>query len=111
MKDINEYQKITNKTRLYKPKLDHSVIYPLLGLTEETGELIGKIKKIFRDKDGQIDEEDLQALKLELGDIMWNMVVCAEALGLQMSDILEGNLKKLEDRRNRNAIKGSGDYR
>ena len=111
MKDIDQFQAITNQTRLYKPKLDHAVIYPLLGLTEETGELTSKIRKIFRDKDGRLEEKDLAALKLELGDIMWNMVVCAEALGLKMSDILEANLKKLEDRRQRDAIKGSGDYR
>ena len=111
MQDIDRFQTITNDTRLYHPKLDHAIVYPLLGLTEEVGEFTGKIRKLFRDKDSRLEEKDLLALKLELGDIMWNVVVCAEALGLKMSDILNANLKKLEDRRRRGVVKGSGDYR
>ena len=111
MQDIDEYQNESNTKRMHKENINHPVVYPALGLAGEVGEFCEKIKKILRDNDAHITATDIQALKLELGDIMWYVVVCSEALGLKMSDILEANLKKLESRRLRNKIKGSGDIR
>jgi NTP pyrophosphatase (non-canonical NTP hydrolase) len=50
---------------------DHSIVYPTLGLTNEAGEVAGKIKKIFRDHNGEISEADRESLKGELGDVLW----------------------------------------
>ena len=111
MTDIDDYQAETNDQRLHFPKFDHDIVYPALGLSGEVGEFNEKVKKIFRDKNGQISETDRQALKLELGDIMWNLVVCAQTLGFKMSDVLEANLKKCESRRRRGKVKGDGDNR
>lgn len=111
MNDIDSYQNETVSKRLYFPKCDHEVIYPALGLSGEVGEFQEKIKKVFRDKEGQFSPEDLEALKLELGDIMWNLVSCAQALGFKMSDVLEANIKKCESRRSRGKVQGSGDNR
>jgi len=60
--DFNEYQTKSRKTAGYPP-IGHPVIYPTLGLVNEAGEVAGKIKKVFRDKDGQIGEETRQARK------------------------------------------------
>ena len=49
--------------------VDHAILYPTVGLTNEAGEVAGKVKKIFRDKGGVIGEEDRAALKSELGDM------------------------------------------
>ena len=58
---------------------DHAIVYPTLGLVNEAGEVAGKVKKIFRDKGGKISEEDRQALKGELGDVLWYLAqVCTE---------------------------------
>lgn len=111
MVDIDNYQSETVSKRLYFPKCNHDVVYPALGLSGEVGEFNEKIKKIFRDKDGQIDQDDLEALKLELGDIMWNLVNCAQALGLKMSEVLEANLVKCASRRQRGKVQGAGDDR
>ena len=54
---------------------DHAIVYPTLGLVNEAGEVAGKIKKIFRDKEGVIAEEDRAALKDELGDVLWYLTV------------------------------------
>src|SRR5215216_2485018 len=68
--DFNDYQIKSRKTAGY-PAIGHTVIYPTLGLVNEAGEVAGKIKKVFRDKDGEISEETRQALKAELGDVLW----------------------------------------
>ena len=87
------------------------ITYPTLGLCNETGELAGKIKKIFRDKEGKISEEDRQALKGELGDILWYFTQIATNLGLTLEEIAESNLIKIYSRLERGVIGGSGDNR
>ena len=51
--DFNDYQQKSRKTAAY-PAIGHAVIYPTLGLVNEAGEVAGKVKKVFRDKEGQI---------------------------------------------------------
>jgi len=53
--DFNAYQKKSRKTAIY-PNKDKNFIYPVLGLTGETGEVAEKIKKIIRDKGGKISQ-------------------------------------------------------
>ena len=62
---FDDYQKQSRKT-WNLIHTDHPIVYPTLGLTNEAGEVAGKVKKIFRDKNGVIGEEDRQALKGEL---------------------------------------------
>ena len=52
---LDEYQRLSRKTAMMV-KTDHPIVYPTLGLTNEAGEFAGKVKKIFRDKNGVIDE-------------------------------------------------------
>mgnify|MGYP000079300482 CR=1 FL=1 len=90
---------------------DHPIVYPTLGLTNEAGEVAGKIKKIFRDKKGVISEEDREALKYELGDVLWYLTqICAE-LGLTLEEVAEANITKLHSRLERGKIQGDGDER
>jgi NTP pyrophosphatase (non-canonical NTP hydrolase) len=91
--------------------ITHGVIYPTLGLTNEAGEVSGKIKKIFRDKQGLISEEDRTALKAELGDVLWYLAQVSTELGLSLEDIAEHNIAKLMDRQARGKIQGEGDDR
>src|SRR5512143_49897 len=106
--DFNEYQTKSRKTAGY-PAIGHPVIYPTLGLVNEAGEVAGKIKKVFRDKDGQISEETRDALKAELGDVLWYIAQVATELGLSLDDVAEYNILKLQDRLERGAIRGDGD--
>ena len=66
-------------------------------------------KKVFRDKDGQISEETREALKAELGDVLWYIAQVATELDLSLDDIAESNIAKLYDRLERGKIKGEGD--
>jgi NTP pyrophosphatase (non-canonical NTP hydrolase) len=111
-KDVNfaEYQEKARQTAKY-PIIGHGVIYPTLGLTNEAGEVSGKIKKIFRDKEGIISESDLSALQGELGDVLWYLAQVSTELGLSLDEIAEHNISKLLDRQKRGMIQGEGDNR
>ena len=108
--DFNDYQVKSRKTVGY-PAIGHPVIYPTLGLVNEAGEVAGKIKKVFRDKNGEISEETRQALKAELGDVLWYTAQVATELNLSLDEIAEYNIVKLYDRLERGKIKGDGDNR
>jgi NTP pyrophosphatase (non-canonical NTP hydrolase) len=108
--DFNEYQSKSRKTAKY-PEIGHAVIYPTLGLVNEAGEVAGKIKKVFRDKDGHITPEIRAALQAELGDVLWYLAQVATELDLTLEEIAESNIAKLYDRLERGKIKGDGDNR
>jgi NTP pyrophosphatase (non-canonical NTP hydrolase) len=108
--DFSEYQSKSRRTAKY-PAIGHPVIYPALGLVNEAGEVAGKIKKVFRDKEGQISDETRQALKAELGDVLWYIAQVATELDLSLDEIAEYNIAKLYDRLERGKIQGDGDNR
>lgn len=108
--DFSEYQQKARQTAKY-PVIGDAVIYPTLGLTNEAGEVAGKIKKIFRDKGGVISTADRQSLKAELGDVLWYLAQVSTELGLSLDDIAENNIAKLLDRQARGKIQGDGDDR
>ena len=108
--DFIDYQQKAKQTAKY-PVIGHAVIYPTLGLTNEAGEVAGKVKKIFRDKQGVFSETDRDALKAELGDVLWYLAQVATELGLSLDGIAEYNIAKLLDRQARGKIQGDGDNR
>lgn len=108
--DFSDYQIKSRRTANY-PAIGHPVIYPALGLVNEAGEVAGKIKKVFRDQDGQISNETRQALKAELGDVLWYIAQVATELNLSLDEIAEYNIAKLYDRLERGRIQGDGDNR
>ncbi len=107
---LDEYQTLSRRTAQVV-KTDHPIVYPTLGLTNEAGEFAGKVKKLFRDKNGVIDDTDREALKQELGDVLWYLAQIATELGVTLEDVASSNLTKLFDRLERDQIKGSGDNR
>lgn len=118
--DLNKYQEKTVSTVAY-PKIyienfadeltEATWIYPALGLGGESGEILEKIKKLVRDKRGDITNEDREAIKLELGDILWYIARLAQELDITLNDVAAANIQKLERRKKKNAIFGSGDNR
>ena len=108
--NFNTYQQESRSTAIY-PEIRGSEVYPVLGLVNEAGEVAGKVKKIYRDGDGEYKVSDLDALKGELGDVLWYLSQIATELGLSLSDIAETNLEKLRSRQERGVLGGSGDKR
>jgi NTP pyrophosphatase (non-canonical NTP hydrolase) len=107
---FDDYQKQSRKT-WNLVHTDHQIVYPTLGLTNEAGEVAGKVKKIFRDKNGVIGEEDRQALKAELGDVLWYLAQICTELDLSLEEVAQANLEKLFSRLERGQIHGEGDHR
>jgi NTP pyrophosphatase (non-canonical NTP hydrolase) len=107
--DLNDYQKAARRTAIYAEH--HRVIYPALGLASEAGEVAGKIKKVLRDEGGDFARAPVEAIKDELGDVLWYVAVLAGDLGLSLDEIAAANLGKLASRKERARLPGGGDRR
>ena len=101
---FDDYQAAAKKTAIYPEQ--YKVIYPALGLAGESGEVAEKVKKWIRD--GKLDPE---AVKKELGDVLWYVAAVASDLGLTLSDVAQTNVQKLESRQARGTLAGNGDNR
>lgn len=106
MIDVNDYQ---FKALTYRMPTANST-YALLNLAGEAGEVLSLSAKFIRDGD-MYPEDYRSAMKKELGDVMWMVAAVAKDNGLLLSDICRANLDKLESRKQRNVISGSGDDR
>lgn len=83
----------------------------VLGLLGESGEIAEKFKKILRDKDAKLTDEDRQELTKELGDVLWYIALLGHYLNVPLDDIASKNITKLKSRHTRGALGGSGDNR
>ncbi|MCC6905299.1 MAG: nucleoside triphosphate pyrophosphohydrolase family protein [Anaerolineae bacterium] len=108
--ELSEYQQKAAHTAQY-PGVGNNFIYPALGLAGETGEVCEKIKKVIRDRGGEVDAETREAIRKELGDVLWYVSQLATELGLDLEEIARGNIDKLISRRARGVLGGSGDDR
>ncbi len=104
--NLNDYQEAALATAVYPRNGKTELTYTALGLASEAGEYAGKVKKLLRDA-----EFNREAAKAELGDVLWYVAAAADALGVSLDDIATGNIAKLTDRKARDVLKGSGDYR
>lgn len=106
---IKEYSEKAIATATYG--LGDSIIYPTLGLNGEAGEVAEKVKKVLRDKHGVFDEEIKYDMAREIGDIIWYCNALARDIGYSLEEIMDMNIIKLESRKLRGVISGSGDNR
>lgn len=108
---FNDYQQQARLTAIYPKVGEHGWVYPALGLTNEAGEVSGKLKKIIRDNDGVINLEQRQDISKELGDVLWYIAQLASELGIELEDVAAANLAKLASRQERGTLTGNGDNR
>lgn len=111
VRGFNYYQAKAHETSLNTTVGGDSIVYPVLGLCNEVGELAGKIKKIHRDRGGVIGPEQREALKGEASDCLWYLAEICTQLGLTLAEVAAYNLEKLQSRAARGTIQGSGDNR
>ena len=101
------YQAKAKETAIF-PK-DKALEYLTLGLVGESGEIANKIKKIIRDK---IPSANWKTdLPNEIGDDLWYCAMLADYLDADLGSIMENNLEKLQSRKKRGVLGGSGDNR
>ena len=110
--DFDEYQTQASKTATFEGKDPTYVrMYLSLGVAGESGELIEKVKKVVRNDGGEVSAEKREAIKHEIGDVLWYLSQLARSLGIPFSDAAKANLDKLADRAARGVIKSEGDTR
>lgn len=110
---LNEYQERARETALYPA--DARLLYPVLKLTGEAGEVAEKVGKLMRDEGWQpgrpLPDGARDALTAELGDVLWYVASVAADLGVDLDEVGGANLAKLRDRAERDVLHGSGDRR
>ncbi len=110
--ELNEYQKKAISTAVYPKK--YKIIYPAIGVGDEAGEVLGKVKKWMRGDDGKgkkMNAERKEKITDEMGDVLWYLAALANDLGVSFDDIAKANINKLQLRKKKDKIKGSGDKR
>jgi len=114
MLTFEDYQLAAAETAIYPGSgtgEDKAIVYTLLGLTNEAGEVAGKYKKVLRDSGGLLSYEKRQAILDEAGDVLWYLSGLVGELGGALEDVAQGNLDKLNSRKARGVLGGSGDNR
>lgn len=112
--DLDNYQKQAAEFDFFEATLDlksPGFMEKILGLVGEAGEAADKVKKIIRDKDGAVSENDKVAIVKELGDTLWYIASVSRYLNTPLSEVAKGNIAKLSDRKNRDKLHGEGDER
>lgn len=112
--NIQEYsdQALTTLTTGHKyGEMSPALLAQVLGIVGEGGEVAEKFKKIIRDKDGVISEEDRLEIIKELGDILWYVNAVAKLVGSNLDEVASKNLEKVLSRKSRGTTHGSGDNR
>ena len=130
--DLDTFDKNVQDTNL----MDDNFLYFFLGIMSEVGEtakaiasedrriasiinqvidignLAGIYKKRMRDH-GEVYhyEVDVEEAKREIMDQYWYLPMQAIALGSTSEEMVSNLLKKLQDRKERGKLNGSGDYR
>lgn len=111
---FNEYQAKAAKFDLFPRGRDLSgngFVEKVLGLAGEAGETADKVKKVLRDHNGVVSDEDHDAIMLELGDVLWYTAMVATYLDLSFDDVAQANIRKLDERRQNGTLHGEGDER
>lgn len=122
---LNEYQEKAMSTCMDSC---YNFSYMMLNLVGEVGELSSKVAKMIRK--GKFDigvksnlrvnikamgKDDFETfdkeLKLEAGDIAWQLAGLCSVLGWSLEEVCQANLDKLASRKARGVIDGNGDER
>ena len=88
---INRLRDLEEKSEI------HRLLTAAVGISAEGGEFMEIVKKIiFQGK--PYNEDNINHLKIELGDVLWYVAQACIALDISLDDICDMNVKKLESR-------------
>lgn len=123
--ELNDYQTAAASTAIYGESIDDLLVlrskealavylglnYAITKLNGEAGELAEEIGKALRDDHGIITDERREAIIKEAGDALWYIARIASELGITMNEVARQNVDKLQSRKKRLKLHGSGSDR
>ncbi|WP_290457646.1 nucleoside triphosphate pyrophosphohydrolase family protein [Faecalibaculum rodentium] len=93
-----EFQYQSKRTYPCKAKpamLKHAV----LGLTSEAGEVAGIMQKVYQGHGNPLTDRSVKDhMVKELGDCLWMIAEACTALDVTIADVMDLNIRKLQDR-------------
>jgi NTP pyrophosphatase (non-canonical NTP hydrolase) len=111
---FDEYQdkaSLTDVGTAAQDCLEPGWLYYVMGIAGESGEIAEKVKKLFRDKKGIIDQEFKDVLIKEMGDVQWYMARLCSQFDINFETVFTTNIEKLASRKARGKLHGDGDNR
>lgn len=109
---MNEYQALAKRTAVYPDQGRMlGMLYAVIGLADEVGEVAGKVKRALRDDGGVLTEARREELLAELGDVLWYVAMLADEVGSPLAQVAAMNIAKLAGRAAAGTIHGEGDKR
>jgi NTP pyrophosphatase (non-canonical NTP hydrolase) len=97
--DIAEYERFVDKLRFYPgANTTTGLLYAVLALNGEAGELANDMKKVLRDDYNELTSGRRRDMLSELGDVLWYLVATAHELGVDIFEVVDENMSKLADR-------------
>lgn len=101
--NFDDYQKMAKKTASVDNSRTAIAVWTL-GLCGESGEVAEKIKKWL----GHGADLDIEAVKGELGDVLWYLSMLAHSLKIDLEDVASANIAKLKARYPNGFVPGGG---
>lgn len=114
MTTFSDYQSATDETAIYPDAGEgtmEAIQYCVFGAIGEAGELANKLKKVLRDHDGEMTDDDISGILHETGDVLWYLARLCVELDENLETVAEDNIEKLLARQKRNTLHGVGDDR
>ena len=108
---VEDVEEISQKTYLEDFANWLALSYVIGKLNGEAGELAELQFKALRDEACQISPERKEAMRKELGDVLYYVARIAVHLDVSLDAIAVENMEKLRDRKDRGVLQGSGDNR
>jgi len=107
-----EYAAFCQTTDHYPTRIeDADILFHASGMAGEAGEVLNKVKKIWRDDGGEITDERRKAIMKEMGGVYWYFTRLASRLGVTVEEIRDQNADVLLSRQKRGTLLGDGDDR
>ena len=91
---LDDYQNAASRTTNPRLSDKERLLDAAAGLTEESGEIIGIVRKhVFQSHPLNRDK-----LQTELGDALWCLAIAAQSAGLKLDEVAATNIAKLRAR-------------
>lgn len=93
--DAKTYQELAKTFRAYPESI--GIMYTLIGLAGETGELLNKIKKVYRDGLTEPTPQHLDGILDECGDILWYVADFLSHVNIEIGQLVPLDVRPVAD--------------